>query len=109
MQGHAIAKFEGWTQHTHSSIRGSSIDDEGLKNLCKHFPNMESISLAHGKCTDAGAANLAKLTKLKSLELGMHSGSAAALQSITKLPLENLQVGEGLEGPQGIALIKGIA
>ncbi|MDR3403521.1 MAG: G protein-coupled receptor LGR4 [Chthoniobacter sp.] len=109
MQGHAFAKFEGWTHLTHASFRGSSIDDEGLKNLCEHFPNMESISLAHAKCTDAGAANLAKLTKLKGLELGMHNGTAGALQSITKLPLEYLQIGEGLEGPQGIALIKGIA
>ena len=108
MQGHAFAKFEGWTHVTHSSFRGSSIDDEGMKNLCEHFPNMESLSLAHAKCTDAGAANLAKLTKLTGLELGMHNGTAQCLQFVAKLPLENLQVGEGLEGPAGIALIKDI-
>jgi hypothetical protein len=67
---------------------------------------MEGLSLAHAKCTDAGAANLAKLTKLKSLELGTHNGTAKCLQYVAKLPLENLQVGEGLEGPQGLALIK---
>jgi len=108
MQGHVFAKFEGWTHLTHASFRGSSIDDEGLKNLCEHFPNMESISLAHAKCTDAGAANIGKMTKLKSLELGMHNGTAQGLQSITKLPLENIQIGEGLEVSEGIALIKGM-
>jgi Leucine-rich repeat (LRR) protein len=106
MQGHAFAKFEGWTNLTHSSFRGSSIDDEGMKNLCEHFPNMESLSLAHAKCTDIGAANLAKLTKLKGLELGMHNGTPQGLQSITKLPLEYLQVGEGLEGSATLAIIK---
>jgi hypothetical protein len=106
MEGHAFAKFEGWTQLTHASFRGSSIDDEGLRNLCEHFPNMESLSLAHAKCTDDGAANLAKLTKLKGLELGTHNGTAQCIEYVTKLPLEYLQVGEGLEGPQGLALIK---
>ncbi len=108
MQGHAFAKFEGWTHVTHSSFRGSSIDDEGMKNLCEHFPNMESLSLAHAKCTDAGAANLAKLTKLTGLELGMHNGTPKGLQAVTKLPLEYLQVGEGLEGPETLAIIKDI-
>ena len=73
----------------------------------EHFPNMEGLSLAHAKCTNAGAANLAKLTKLKGLELGSHNATAQALQYVTKkLPLEFLQVGEGLEGPQGLAFIK---
>src|SRR5207302_366933 len=70
MKGHAFAKFDGWTRLTKCSFRGSSIDDEGLKELCAHFPNLESISLAHAKFTDAGAPHLAKLTKLKGLELG---------------------------------------
>jgi hypothetical protein len=51
-------------------LRGSQINDEGLKALCEHLPNLESISLAHAKFTDAGAVHLAKLTKLKGLELG---------------------------------------
>ena len=38
MQGHAFAKFEGWTNLKSCSFRGSSIDDEGLRNLCRTFP-----------------------------------------------------------------------
>jgi hypothetical protein len=89
------------------SHRGSSIDDEGLKELCAHLPNLENISLAHAKFTDAGAPNLAKLTKLKGLELGAHA-TAAALKNLSALPLEYLQLGEGFTGPDSIAAIKAI-
>ena len=75
--GRAYAKCTGWTRVTRVSHRGSSIDDDGLKELCEHLPNLESISLAHAKFTDAGAVHLAKLTKLKSLELGTHNASAS--------------------------------
>ena len=68
--GKAYAKFDGFTKLVKVSHRGSSIDDEGLKQLCDHLPNLESISLAHAKFTDAGAVHLAKLTHLKGLELG---------------------------------------
>ena len=53
--GRAYAKFIGWNKCVRVSHRGSSIDDEGLKELCDHLPNLESISLAHAKFTDAGA------------------------------------------------------
>ncbi len=108
MQGHAFAKFEGWDKLKQSSFRGSSLDDEGLRQMCEHFPNYESLSLAHAKFTDAAAPNLAKLTKLKSLELGTHNGTPKTLLSITGLPLENLQLGEGFESPECIGLIKGM-
>ena len=65
--GRAYAKCDSWTHVTKVSHRGSSIDDEGLKQLCEHLPNLESISLAHAKFTDAGAVHLAKLTHLKGL------------------------------------------
>lgn len=68
--GRAYAKFEGFTKLVRVSHRGSSIDDEGLMQLCDHLPNLENISLAHAKFTNAGAPHLAKLTKLKGLELG---------------------------------------
>ena len=108
MQGHAFAKFEGWTQLKTCSFRGSSIDDEGLRLLCEHFPTLESISLAHAKFTDAGSANLAKLTKLKGLELGTHNATVQCLKNIAGLPLDYLQLGEGVDSSEGIALIKDI-
>lgn len=105
--GRAYAKFDGFTKLTRVSHRGSSIDDEGLKELCDHLPNLESISLAHAKFTDAGAPNLAKLSKLKSLELGAHA-TPAALKNITALPLENLQLGEGFDKSESLPIIKDI-
>jgi hypothetical protein len=106
--GRAYAKFNGWTKCIRVSHRGSSIDDEGLKELCEHLPNLESISLAHAHFTDAGAPSLAKLTKLKGLELGAHATSAA-LKNLVGLPLEYLQLGEGFTGPDSIAAIKPIS
>jgi hypothetical protein len=105
--GKAYAKFEGFTKLTRVSHRGSSIDDEGLKELCEHLPNLENISLAHAKFTDAGAVHLAKLTKLKGLELGAHA-TPAALKHITALPLEYLQLGEGFDKSESLPIIQGI-
>src|SRR4051812_25934813 len=107
--GQAYAKFDGFTKLTRVSHRGSQIGDEGLKELCEHLPNLENISLAHARFTDAGAPNLAKLTKLKGLELGASKATPQALAHIAKLPLEYLQLGEGFEAPECIPLIKGIA
>jgi hypothetical protein len=107
--GNAYATFDGFTKLTRVSHRGSSINDEGLKQLCDHLPNLENLSLAHAKFTDAGAPNLAKLTKLKGLELGASKATPQALASITKLPLEYLQLGEGFGTPECILRIKGIA
>ncbi len=105
--GRAYAKFEGFTKLTRVSHRGNSIDDEGLKELCAHLPNLESISLAHAKFTDVGAPNLAKLTKLKGLELGAHA-TPAALKNITALPLESLQLGEGFDKSESLPIVKEI-
>lgn len=108
MKGHAYAKFEGWTALTRVSHRGSSIDDEGLTLLCEKFPNLESISLAHAKCGDAGVAALPKLTKLKGLELGSKNATPGSLVHVAKMSLEYLQLGDGLDAPEGIAAIKGM-
>lgn len=108
MQGHAYAKMTGWTKVTRVSHRGNKIDDEGIKELCDHLPNLESISLAHSHFTDAGAAHLAKLKKLKGLELGLAKGTPAALKNIVGLPLEYLQLGEGFEGADSLSIIKAI-
>lgn len=109
MTGKAYARFEGFTKLTRVSHRGSLIDDEGLRQLCDHLPNLESLSLAHAKFTDAGAPHLAKLTKLKGLELGTSKATPQALTHIAKLPLEYLQLGEGFESGAAIAFIKDIA
>jgi hypothetical protein len=107
--GRAYAKCKDWTRVTKVSHRGSSIDDEGLQQLCEHLPNLESISLAHAKFTDAGAPHLAKLTKLKGLELGSSKATPHTLHHIARLPLEYLQLGEGFDSPECIPLIKGLA
>lgn len=106
--GKAYAKFDGFTKLIKVSHRGSSINDEGLKELCDHLPNLESISLAHAKFTDAGAVHLAKLTKLKGFEIGTPNATPACLKHIQGLPLESLQLGEGFESIECIPLIKGI-
>jgi len=107
--GKAYAKFEGFTKLVKVSHRGNSIDDEGLKELCDHLPNLESISLAHAKFTDAGAVHLAKLTKLRGLEIGTLKATPEALVHLAKLPLEYLQLGEGFESAASIQLIKDMA
>jgi hypothetical protein len=108
MTGKAYAKFDGFTKLVKVSHRGSRIDDAGLKELCDHLPNLESISLAHAQFTDAGAPNLAKLTKLKGLEIGTSKATPQALVHLAKLPLEYLQLGEGFESAASIPLIKDI-
>jgi hypothetical protein len=107
--GKAYAKCTNWSKVTKVSHRGSSIDDEGLKQLCEHLPNLESISLAHAKFTDAGAVHLAKLTKLKGLEIGTKNATPACLKNLASLPLEYLQLGDGLDAPEGIAACKALA
>jgi Leucine-rich repeat (LRR) protein len=107
--GRAYAKFEGFTKLARVSHRGSSIDDEGLMQLCDHLPNLENLSLAHAKFTDAAAPNLAKLTKLKGLELGTSNATSQTLKHIAKLPLEYLQLGEGFDSPESIPFIKDLS
>ncbi len=109
MTGKAYDRFEVFTKLTRVSHRGSLIDDEGLRQLCDHLPNLESLSLAHAKFTDVGAPHLAKLTKLKGLELGTSKATPQALKHIAKLPLEYLQLGEGFESGAAIAFIKDLA
>jgi len=106
--GKAYTKFEGFTKLTRVSHRGSHIDDEGLRQLCEHLPNLENISLAHAKFTDAGAPHLAKLIHLKGLELGTPKATPQALKHIVKLPLEYLQLGEGFDSGSCIPIIKEI-
>ena len=107
--GRAYAQFDGFTKLVKVSHRGSSIDDEGLKALCDHLPNLEYISLAHAKFTDAGAPNLAKLTKLKGLDIGSSKATPEALVHIAKLPLAFLELGDNFGSAACIPVIKEIA
>ena len=106
MTGKPFKDFQGWTRLKSSSFRGSQIDDEGLRYLCERFPNYETLSLAHAKFTDAGAANLAKLTHLKGLELGSTKATSQSLRHLLNLPLEYFQLGEGVDAPDSIVIIK---
>jgi hypothetical protein len=108
MKGHAFVHFQGWDKLVKCSFRGSSIDDIGLQNICERFPHIESMSLAHAKFTDAGAAHLAKLSRLKGLELGSKNATPSCLNSLASLPLEYLQLGDGLDTPAGITACKEI-
>ena len=107
--GRAYAKCAAWGKVTKVSHRGSKIDDEGLKELCEHLPNLESISLAHAHFTDAGAPHLARLVALKGLEVGAAQATPASLKHIQALPLNYLQLGEGFDSPESIPFIRGIA
>lgn len=107
--GRAYAKFEGFTKLIRVSHRGSRIDDEGLRELCEHLPNLESISLAHAKFTDAGAPHLARLTRLKGLEIGSANATPSSLKHIQALPIESLQLGEGFDKAESLPMIAGIA
>ena len=109
MTGRAYAQFDVLTKLVRVTHRGSSIDDEGLKELCEHLPNLEYISLAHAKFTDAGAPNLAKLTKLKGLDIGSSKATPDALVHITKLPLEFLELGDNFATAASIPVVKAIA
>lgn len=105
MTGAPFADFSCGETLVSSSFRGSKIDDTGLRALCEAFPHYETLSLAHAKFTDAGAPYLAKLTKLKNLEIGSPNATAACLEHLADLPLEYLQLGDGLDTPEGLAKV----
>jgi hypothetical protein len=100
--GRAYTKFHGFSHLVEVSHRGSRIDDAGLKALCENVPQLKQLSLAHAHFTDAGAAHLARLVHLRGLEIGSRKATAAGLRHLESLPLEYLQLGDGLDGPEGI-------
>ena len=106
--GNAYSNCRNWTKVNRVSHRGSQVNDEGLRELCQHLPNLESISLAHAKFTDAGAVHLAKLTKLRNLEIGSQHASPASLKNLTALPLESLQLGEGFHSPEALRIAQSL-
>jgi hypothetical protein len=108
MTGAPFKDFKGWTNLKRSSYRGSKMSDAGLTALCEAFPNLEVLVLAHGQFTDDAVAHVAKLKKLTGLEIGSPKATPQSLKSIVALPLEYLQLGDGLDASAGIALIKDI-
>ena len=58
---------------------------------------------------EPGAVHLAKLTRLEGLEIGTRNATPSCLQQVARLPLEYLQLGDGLDTPEGIGLIKDIS
>ncbi|MCE9605232.1 MAG: G protein-coupled receptor LGR4 [Planctomycetia bacterium] len=106
LKGHPFKDFKGWTNLKSSSFRGSKLDDVGIQAMCEAFPNYETLSLAHAHFTDAGAVHLASLKKLKGLEIASREATPKCLVHITALPLEYLQLGDGLDKSEGIAIVK---
>ena len=109
--GHAFAKFEGWTNLKSIAFHGNAIDDEGLGHICERFPTLESLNLIHARVlTDASAAHLQKLKKLKSIILNGPNMTAAWHGNLSSLPLESLSVSQGnaLPAAQAIAGAKAI-
>lgn len=107
MTGAPFQHFPVWANVKSASFRGSKMSDAGLTALCEKFPNLESLVLAHGHFTDAAVANVAKLTKLKGLEIGSPVATPECLRYLTSLPLEYLQLGDGLDASAGIAILPG--
>jgi hypothetical protein len=108
MTGAPFKDFRGWTNLKTASFRGSKMSDAGLEALCEAFPNLKSLVLAHGQFSDVAVARLASLTQLTGLEIGSHHTTPQGLKHITGLPLEYLQLGDGLDSSAGIAVISGI-
>lgn len=106
MTGKPFKDFTGWTRLRSTSFRGSQLDDEGLQSFCENFPTCETLSLAHAKFTDAAAVHLAKLKQLKGLEVGSQKATSASLRPLVGLPLEYFQLGEGVDAPDSLAIIK---
>ena len=106
MTGAPLKDFKGWTSLKSLSHRGSKLSDAGLKALVAAFPNLESLSLAHGDYGNDALAEVATLTKLKGLELGSHKSTPEGLAPLTGLKLEYLQLAEGFEGAAALKIVE---
>ena len=108
MTGEPFKDFIGWNSLKRTSHRGSKMTSDGLTSLCRAFPNLESLILAHGFYTDDAVANLASLKNLTALEIGSPKATPQCLKHIAGLPLQYLQLGDGLDASAGIAIVKDI-
>ncbi len=111
VKGHAFAKFEGWTKLKSIRFHSNNLDDEGLKNVCEKFPTLESLNLIHSHdITDASAAHLLRLTRLKSIQINGPKMTAAMLKNLPSLPLEHAMIDQGAIQPpsEAIATMKAV-
>ena len=111
VKGHAFAKFEGWTKLKSIRFHSNNLDDEGLKIVCEKFPNLESLNLIHSHdITDASAAHLLRLPKLKSIQINGPKITAAMLKNLPRLPLEHAMIDQGAIQPasEAIATMKAV-
>ena len=98
--GHAFAKFEGWTKLKSINFHSNGLDDEGFGHVCENFPNLEFIKLWHSQAiTDASAAHLGKLGKLKGIEISCKHATAGLFRDIGKVPLEYAALEYGVNSP----------
>lgn len=112
VKGHAFAKFEGWTKLKSIRFHSNNLDDEGLRNVCEKFPNLESLNLIHSHdITDVSATHLLKLPKLKSIQINGPKITAAILKSLPHLPLEHALIDQGAIQPasEAIATMKAVS
>ena len=100
IRGHAFAKFDGWTRLTYINFHSNQLDDQGLGHVCESFPNLEFIKLWHSKLlTDASAEHLAKLTRLKGIEISCRNATAHLFKYIEHIPLEYAAFQYGVNSP----------
>lgn len=70
------------------------IDDQGLAEIAKNCPNLETLRVRFSSISDTGAACLTKLKKLRVLNLPHSRLSRAGIEHLQELPhLELLRIG----------------
>lgn len=105
VNGHAFAKFKGWTNLKSINFHSNNLDDEGFGYVCENFPNLEFIKLWHSKLiTDASADHLRKLKHLKGIEISCSKATSALLKHLHELPLEYAAIEYGVISPATDAL-----
>ena len=105
VNGHAFAKFNGWTNLKKINFHSNSLDDAGLGHVCEKFPNLEFIKLWHSKLiTDASADHLKKLRKLKGIEISCSKATAALIRHLREHPMEYVALEYGVNSPAADAI-----
>jgi hypothetical protein len=80
-----MAEIAKLTQLEHLRIRGGSIGDDGLKEICE-MPNLKILNLPQGKFTDAGLAQLKALPKLQMLRIGSPNVTDSGIAAFKEFP-----------------------
>ena len=100
IRGHGFSKFDGWTKLKYINFHSNQLDDKGLGYVCEKFANLEFIKLWHSKLlTDASDEHLAKLTRLKGIEISCRNATAHLFKYIEHIPLEYAAFQYGVNSP----------